>query len=99
MYTRRKQRRITHIIAVFGEKFAGLMETVVLLELSSSPICHQSPWELRLEFSCTQATYKQGTKSMHMLGQKWRWLKKVGRWVKKKGFFFLFYVYYFTLLI
>ncbi|KAJ8540469.1 hypothetical protein K7X08_030388 [Anisodus acutangulus] len=35
------------------------METVVLLEPNSSPICHQSPWELRLEFSCTQATYRK----------------------------------------
>ncbi|WMV31982.1 hypothetical protein MTR67_025367 [Solanum verrucosum] len=48
------------------------------------------PNTLRLEFSCTQATYKQGTKSMHMLERKWRWLKKVGGWVKKKGIFFLF---------
>ncbi|KAJ8542099.1 hypothetical protein K7X08_016965 [Anisodus acutangulus] len=36
------------------------METVVLLELSSRPIYHQSPWELGLEFSCTQAAYKKG---------------------------------------
>ncbi|WMV19847.1 hypothetical protein MTR67_013232 [Solanum verrucosum] len=35
-----------------------LMETVALLELSSSPICLLSPWELRLGFSCTQATFK-----------------------------------------
>ncbi|KAL3337946.1 hypothetical protein AABB24_030223 [Solanum stoloniferum] len=58
MYTRRKQRRITRITAAFGVKFVGLMVTVVSLELNSSPICHQNPWELRLEFSCTQAIYK-----------------------------------------
>ncbi|KAJ6727008.1 hypothetical protein OIU79_005028 [Salix purpurea] len=34
------------------------METAVLSELSSSPTCLQSPWELVLEFSCIPATFE-----------------------------------------
>uniref|UniRef100_A0A2P2JDF3 60S ribosomal protein L35aA n=1 Tax=Rhizophora mucronata TaxID=61149 RepID=A0A2P2JDF3_RHIMU len=42
------------------------METVVLFELSSSPICLQSPWEIEFESSCTPAIYKVKLTVFHL---------------------------------
>ncbi|KAI8030945.1 60S ribosomal protein L35a-3 [Camellia lanceoleosa] len=39
--------------------YRGLTVTVVLFELSSSPISLPDPWELGLGFSCTPATYER----------------------------------------
>ncbi|KAI9122668.1 hypothetical protein K1719_006508 [Acacia pycnantha] len=37
---------------------SGLMVTAVLSEQSSNQIFHPDQWELRLEYSCTPATYE-----------------------------------------
>ncbi|KAH7855275.1 hypothetical protein Vadar_023134 [Vaccinium darrowii] len=47
----------------------GLMVTVALFALSSSPTSLPSPWELGLGFSCTLATFKFFQKVPIVIGE------------------------------
>lgn len=55
IYPAKLKKNGLHYHCIWG-KFQGVMVTVGLFVLNSSPICLQSPWETELGSSCTPAT-------------------------------------------